>query len=88
MERDRWLFNRLYRHLAPFPPFRFPQGHGARLQPDWPFTYEDLAPWYETHDQIVGVSGLLGDPAIPPARPVSDETSTAGPAWWCCRQGF
>jgi len=52
-----------------FRPSDFRKGteHGA--QPDWPFTYEDLAPWYELNDQNCGVSGVLGDPAIPPRGP-------------------
>lgn len=52
-----------------FRPSDFRKGteHGA--QPDWPFTYEDLAPFYELNDQHCGVSGVLGDPAIPPREP-------------------
>lgn len=44
--------------------FRKRKEHG--LAPDWPVTYEDLAPHYEATDQWVGVSGLTGDPAMPP----------------------
>jgi choline dehydrogenase-like flavoprotein len=33
---------------------------------DWPFTYEDLAPYYDRTDQDFGVSGLDGDPSYPP----------------------
>jgi choline dehydrogenase-like flavoprotein len=33
---------------------------------DWPFTYEDLEPYYELMDEMVGVSGHSGDPAYPP----------------------
>ncbi len=59
-------------YTATFPRFRpsdFRKGteHGA--QPDWPFTYEDLAPWYEETDADLGVSGLIGDPAMPPRGP-------------------
>ena len=32
---------------------------------DWPLTYEDLAPYYDRTDQLVGVSGLAGDPGQP-----------------------
>ncbi len=37
---------------------------------DWPFGYDDLAPWYDLNDRMMGVSGLAGDPANPerPAR--------------------
>lgn len=32
---------------------------------DWPFTYEDLRPFYDELTHFVGVSGLAGDPAYP-----------------------
>lgn len=32
---------------------------------DWPFSYEDLEPYYELLDEMVGVSGRNGDPAYP-----------------------
>jgi choline dehydrogenase-like flavoprotein len=35
---------------------------------DWPFTYEDLAPFYDEMDIEMGVSGLAGDPAYPPGK--------------------
>jgi choline dehydrogenase-like flavoprotein len=33
---------------------------------DWPITYQDLSPHYDRVDQLVGVSGLEGNPAYPP----------------------
>jgi choline dehydrogenase-like flavoprotein len=33
---------------------------------DWPITYEELEPYYELVDEMVGVSGRAGDPAYPP----------------------
>ncbi len=33
---------------------------------DWPFTYEDLAPYYTQAELDWGVSGVGGDPAFPP----------------------
>lgn len=59
-------------YTATFPRFRpsdFRKGTEHGCQPDWPFTYEDLAPWYERNDRNCGVSGLLGNPAIPPREP-------------------
>jgi choline dehydrogenase-like flavoprotein len=35
---------------------------------DWPFTYEDLEPFYEEMDIEIGSSGLGGDPAYPPGK--------------------
>ncbi len=33
---------------------------------DWPITYEELEPWYESNNRMMGVAGLAGDPAYPP----------------------
>lgn len=33
---------------------------------DWPISYWDLEPYYDLNDQMIGVSGLNGDPANPP----------------------
>ena len=32
---------------------------------DWPLQYKDLEQYYDLNDQIMGVSGLEGDPAYP-----------------------
>jgi choline dehydrogenase-like flavoprotein len=56
-------------YTATFPRFRpsdFRKGTEHGCQPDWPFTYEDLAPWFDQNDIDCGVAGVLGDPAIPP----------------------
>jgi choline dehydrogenase-like flavoprotein len=48
--------------------FRKNDEHG--LQPNWPISYEDVAPFYEEADRMIGVSGLAGDTAMPPrAKP-------------------
>jgi choline dehydrogenase-like flavoprotein len=44
--------------------FRKHDEHG--LQPNWPISYEDIAPFYEEADRMIGVSGLAGDAAMPP----------------------
>lgn len=54
-------------------------GHFPRLKPrdfrvhsddgvaqDWPVDYETLEPFFSKNDQMMGVSGLPGDPAYPP----------------------
>ena len=33
---------------------------------DWPITYADLEPFFETNDAQMGVAGLAGDPGCPP----------------------
>ncbi|MHA6642807.1 GMC family oxidoreductase [Mesorhizobium sp. A623] len=35
---------------------------------DWPFTYEELEPFYEQMDVEMGTSALNGDPAYPPGK--------------------
>ena len=36
---------------------------------DWPIDYDTLEPFFEQNDQIMGVSGLAGDPMYPPKDP-------------------
>jgi len=53
-------------------------GHFPRMHPsdfktksldgvgqDWPIEYRDLEPFYNINDEVMGVSGLTGDPAYP-----------------------
>lgn len=47
--------------------FRKRTEHG--LQPDWPIAYEDIAPFYEQADRLLGVAGLHGNLAMPPRDP-------------------
>ncbi|MCB1498561.1 MAG: GMC family oxidoreductase [Bauldia sp.] len=63
---------------------------------DWPFTYEDLAPYYDEMEAEIGVSGLGGDPALPagkgpplPALPIgrmgrkaAEGMNKLGWHWW------
>ena len=53
---------------AHFPRFR-PSDFRTRtldgVGDDWPISYEDLAPYYEENDRMMGVSGLAGDPGNP-----------------------
>ncbi len=54
---------------AHFPRFR-PSDFRVRtldgVADDWPITYDDLSPYYEENDRIMGVSGINGDPGNPP----------------------
>ena len=57
----------VYAALWPrFRPSDFRKGVEHGLAPDWPITYADLAPFYDDADRLVGVSGLAGDPGMPP----------------------
>ncbi len=52
-----------------FRPSDFRKGDEHGLQPNWPISYEDLAPFYEKADRLIGTSGLAGDLAMPPRDP-------------------
>ena len=49
-----------------YRPSDFRKGTEHGLAPNWPLTYEELAPFYDASDRLVGVSGLAGDLAMPP----------------------
>ncbi len=57
---------------AHFPRFR-PSDFRTRtldgVGDDWPIAYEDLAPFYEENDRMMGVAGVAGDPGNPPRGP-------------------
>lgn len=53
-------------HFPRFKPVDFKKGTEHGLSPDWPLTYEDLAPYYDINERELGVAGLAGDPAYPP----------------------
>jgi choline dehydrogenase-like flavoprotein len=84
-----------------YRPSDFRKGDEHGLQPNWPICYEDIAPFYERVDRILGVSGLAGDAAMPardrfPTRPLpfSSTASTLSRAfdrlgwhWWPAEAG-
>nr|BAT28809.1 choline dehydrogenase-like flavoprotein precursor [Aureimonas frigidaquae] len=84
-----------------YRPSDFRKGTEHGMQPDWPIAYEDIAPYYEAADKIVGVSGLAGDPAMPPraqcptrpmpfssvARRLSDGFDSLDWHWWPVEAG-
>ena len=35
---------------------------------DWPVSYDQLTPFYDLNDRMMGVAGLEGDPAYPPGK--------------------
>ncbi len=63
---------------------------------DWPIQYSDLEHYYDLNDQMMGVSGLAGDPANPPRSPrphpplplglaghrLAEAFDTLGWHWW------
>ena len=59
-----------------FGPDDFRRGDLDGLSPNWPITYDDLAPWYDRVDRMIGVfgsrEGLRNEPDgifLPPPRP-------------------
>ncbi|MCC6790965.1 MAG: GMC family oxidoreductase [Thermomicrobiales bacterium] len=78
-------------YTATWPRFRpsdFRKGTEHGCQPDWPFTYEDLEPWFEQNDADCGVSGMLGDPAIPPRGPFTTPPISHGAVAEVAGAGF
>jgi choline dehydrogenase-like flavoprotein len=56
-------------HFPRFHPSDFRVRTLDGVTDDWPITYEDLAPYYDLNDRMMGVSGVAGDPANPPRSP-------------------
>ena len=50
-------------------PSDFRKGTEHGLAPDWPISYEDLAPYFDICDDEMGICGLDGDPNYPPRSP-------------------
>jgi choline dehydrogenase-like flavoprotein len=36
---------------------------------NWPIDYDTLVPFFEENDRMMGISGLSGDPGVPPRNP-------------------
>lgn len=43
--------------------------HDAWVSPAWPFTYDDLAPFYDEAERVYRVHGQDDDPTLPRAKP-------------------
>lgn len=56
-------------HFPRFQPSDFRVRTLDGVADDWPLTYEELEPFYDLNDSMVGVAGLAGDPAHPPRSP-------------------
>ncbi len=56
-------------HFPRFHPADFRVHSFDGVADDWPLRYEDLEPYYDLNDRMMGVSGLAGDPANPPRAP-------------------
>jgi choline dehydrogenase-like flavoprotein len=72
------------------------------LADDWPVSYEDLRPYYELLEEMIGVSGTPGDPAFPPTveppmpqvpigrigRTMAEGMNKLGWHWWPSTQAI
>lgn len=56
-------------HWVRFMPSDFRVRTLGGVAEDWPFTYEDLAPFYEYVEEAMAVAGLSGNPAYPDGAP-------------------
>ena len=56
-------------HFPRFHPSDFRVRTLDGVADDWPVTYEGLEPFFDVNDRIMGVAGLVGDPAYPEKSP-------------------
>jgi len=56
-------------HTPRFHPSDFRVKTLDGVADDWPLTYEDLEEFYDLNDEVMGCSGINGDPANPPRSP-------------------
>ena len=78
-------------YTATWPRYRpsdFRKGTEHGLAPDWPISYEDLAPYFEMADEACGVSGWAGDPAMPPRGPFQTRPGPRGAMGEVVSRGF
>ena len=53
-------------HFPRFHPSDFQVRTLDAVAEDWPISYKQLEPFFDLNDEMVGVSGITGDPAYPP----------------------
>lgn len=75
-------------HFPRFHPSDFRVRSLDGVADDWPISYEDLAPYYDLNDRMMGVSGLAGDPANPTRAPRSTPPLPLGSLGATLVQGF
>jgi choline dehydrogenase-like flavoprotein len=56
-------------HFPRFHPSDFRVRSLDGVADDWPLTYAQLEPFYDLNDRMMGVAGVVGDPAYPPKSP-------------------
>ena len=56
-------------HFPRFKPSDFRVKTLDGVGDDWPLAYEEIEPFFDLNDQMMGVAGLSGDPSYPPKSP-------------------
>lgn len=56
-------------HAPRFHPSDFRVRSLDGVADDWPLTYDELEPFYDLNDGMMGCAGIAGDPANPPRSP-------------------
>ena len=83
-------------HFPRFHPSDFRTRSLDGVGDDWPLSYDELAPYYDLNEAMMGVAGLPGNPAYPPsgaarlppvglspgARRMAAAFNRAGLSWW------
>lgn len=83
-------------HFPRFHPSDFRTRSLDGVGDDWPLRYDDLAPYYDLNETMMGVAGLPGNPAYPPsdaprlppvglsagARRMAQAFNHCGVSWW------
>ena len=76
-------------HFPRFHPSDFRTKTLDGVADDWPLTYDDLEPHFDTNDRIMGVAGMTGDTAYPPKSERQTPPLPLGHAWQAsCPEGF
>jgi len=75
-------------HFPRFHPSDFRVRSLDGVADDWPLTYDELEPYYDFNDRMIGVSGLAGDPAQPPRSPRPTPPLPIGPLGETMAKGF
>jgi choline dehydrogenase-like flavoprotein len=75
-------------HFPRFHPSDFCVRSLDGVADDWPLTYEELDPYYEFNDRMIGVSGIAGDPAYPTRAPRQTAPIPLGPLGETLARGF
>ncbi len=55
-------------HVPRFHPSDFSVKTLDAVADDWPIDYDELEPYYDLNDELMGCSGINGDPANPPRK--------------------